>query len=132
MRDILLKIIDENKVEGDCYPYQLVYGSKALKIYGGYNNTKVDVKGIYVKEIPAYYAKDKIPRGNILRIQYLYEKSKIDNNELHFALIKGKGIENEDGSGSNIRQLKEKIPDTYEYINRTEAYCLRYIDKYIV
>lgn len=133
MRDILLKIIDESKVLGDSYPYQLFYDNKTLKIYGGYNNTEVDVEGINVKEIPAYYAKGEIPRGNILRLQYLYEKSEIDNNELYFALVKkDMEMKYEDGSGSNVCQLKEKIPVTYEPMNRTEAYCLRYIEKYIV
>ena len=68
---------------------------------------------------------------NIVRLQYLYEMSTNNQDILHFALIKGEGIKNKDGSGTHVCELKEGIPNTHVLINRTEAFCLRYIDDYL-
>lgn len=146
INDILLNIVNRNdsiyNTDEERYPYQDYHYNKSLTIYGGYNNSNHKIIAerkfdkICKKEIPAYYAKEKEinenNKENILRLQYLYEKSENKNRDiLYFALIKEKGIENEDGSGSNVRTLPAKIvPEDYNFVNRTEAYCLRYIDEY--
>ena len=102
------------------------------------------IKGRYVKEIPAYYYDNKDNKDNKLdcedqyvnvRLQYLQEKACPDNNdkELYFALVKdgfSNQIKCEDGDNSNICLLGENL-EGYECTNRTEAYCLKYIDNKI-
>lgn len=155
MRDIILTILGKNDL-GDFYPYQYSYPFfRENNFYCGYNNhngryndnitvKKKSIKGRYVKEIPAYYYDNKDNKDNKLdcedqyvnvRLQYLQEKACPDNNdkELYFALVKdgfSNQIKCEDGDNSNICLLGENL-EGYECTNRTEAYCLKYIDNKI-
>lgn len=139
MRDILLSIIDGNKVKGVAYPYQLRCVGDNFTVFGGYNHNnsktfkvgKITIENKYVEEIPAYYCKEIDYINNIIRLQYLQEKA--GNNKLYFALIKNNvdgQIQYENGNFSNICLVKDI--SNYICTNRTEAYCLVYISKYIV
>lgn len=138
MRDILLSIIDGNKVKGVAYPYQLCYVGD-ITVFGGYNHNisktfkvgKITIKNKYVEEIPAYYCKEIDYINNIIRLQYLQEKA--GNNELYFALVKNNvsgQIQYKNGDFSSICLVRDI--SNYDCTNRTEAYCLVYISEYIV
>ena len=144
MRDILFKIVGVEVLGnlGDTYPYQIPNKNIKWNIYAGYRNgseTDAEEKKVAIikeieimeKELPAYYVKNIVYFDNIVRLQYLYEMSTNNQDILHFALIKGEGIKNKDGSGTHVCELKEGIPNTHVLINRTEAFCLRYIDDYL-
>lgn len=151
MRDIILKMLDEQLIQGDDYPYQRYYTEKNRNniFYGGYRHSYDDTKDTFpvgkkeieynfVKEIPAYYSEDiEKTGGQIVRLQYLQEKA--DNLSAEefsgYALVKNNAenqITLEDGGGSNICLVKNL--DYYECTYRTEAYCLKHnnIKDYVI
>lgn len=161
MRDILLSILKKDVqgdvrgyVQGDVqgyvyvYPYQ-INEKKCNIIYCGYRHNedngyktlnvgKREVEYNCIKEIPAYYYNEIDKKINndseqIVRLRYLQDKSGQQKDNYKFALVKNKvknQIEYEDKTNSNIC-LANNFLDNVECINRTEAYCITYIERYI-
>lgn len=159
MRDILLSILEKDiqgyvqedvqgYVQGDVYPYQ-INEKKCNIIYCGYRHNedhgdetwnvgKREVEYNCIKEIPAYYYNEIDKKINndsqqIVRLRYLQDKSGQQKDNYKFALVKDKvknQIEYEDKTNSNIC-LANNFSDNVECQNRTEAYCITYIDSYI-
>lgn len=150
MRDILLSILKEHvqgDVQGDVYvyPYQ-INNEKDNIIYCGYRHnaenegkdtTKIGKRVVTyncIKEIPAYYCNEiNNVSGEIVRLRYLQDVADLMKKSYVFALVKDKvknQIEYEDKTNSNIC-LANNFSDNVECTNRTEAYCITYIDRYI-
>lgn len=159
MRDILLSILEKDiqgyvqedvqgYVQGDVYPYQIKKGKEEKDniIYCGYRHnaenernktTKIGkrvVKYNRIKEIPAYYFNEiNNVSGEIVRLRYLQDVADLMEKSYVFALVKDKvknQIEYEDKTNSNIC-LANNFSDNVVCTNRTEAYCITYIDRYI-
>ena len=150
MRDILLSILKEHvqgDVQGDVYvyPYQINNEKDNIICCGyrhnaeneGKDTTKIGKRVVTyncIKEIPAYYCNEiNNVSGEIVRLRYLQDVADLMKKSYVFALVKDKvknQIEYEDKTNSNIC-LANNFSDNVECTNRTEAYCITYIDRYI-
>lgn len=134
MDKILYYLIENNSgIDNTRCPYTDMRELE-LNLYGGYHNISYFNSGKFTrcsipehpeKEAPVYYLKD-LPANEVLRLQYLYEHAKKDENNspLHFALVQ-KGMNYEDGTPSLALQIKSSI--VWEEEKITDNKSLYYI-----